>query len=97
MSYQGWLNYETWAAYSWIANDEKLYNYCRDVAISDESLPVKMALIEARLDEEFPCLLPLGLPSDILSHALSEISWREVVRGLQDVIETYDEEGDLIC
>ena len=30
--YHGWTNYPTWAAYTWITNDERSYNYFTEIA-----------------------------------------------------------------
>lgn len=86
--YNGWSNYETWAVYLWIENEEATYHHWRAVAhevrgehkkkrdqVIALALLVKDTFEEAQPEVE-------GVWADLLSGALSEVSWQEIAESL---------------
>jgi hypothetical protein len=95
-TYNGWTNYETWAAKLWMDNDQGSYSYWQDAAIDAwedteadgtfthaENASIVLA---RRLQDEHEEANPLAhdstLWSDLLSAALSEVNWDEIAKAL---------------
>lgn len=89
--YNGWNNYETWAAKLWMDNDHGTY--------LDVTAKAAEIVEEAREDETEPDAyafgdwlkdysdgnlpeLPASLASDLLRSAFSEIDWTEIAESL---------------
>ena len=73
MSYNGWENYETWAANLWLG--ESFYEMSRNYAKGQE-YELSQALKD--LVEEFSPQMKNSLYSDLLTAAMSEINWLEI-------------------
>lgn len=87
MNYNGWPNYETWCAFSWLSNDSKIYNdigrfidkkslYCRRV--EDIVYSLSLAL---KSDYEYihnPLVDEANMYSDLLNSSLQEIDWLRI-------------------
>jgi hypothetical protein len=105
--YNGWKNYETWAACLWLDNDEGTYSYWRAAAREAyrdaESGPhltrrqaARADLADRLRDEIEESAPPLdGLSADLLHAALSEIDWYEIAESYLDDVGP-DEETESI-
>ncbi len=107
-TYNGWTNYETWAAKLWMDNDQGSYSYWQDAAqevwddteadgtfTHTENATITLA---RRLKDEFEEANPLAndssVWSDLLSAAISEINWDEIAKSLIEDGDFEDEEED---
>lgn len=80
-THNGWTNYETWAAYNWLSNDEESYRECRRLCrfCSDyESAEnLRRYVVEGLPD------LENGLAADLLNASVSEINWSELAMAMK--------------
>ena len=102
--YNGYTNYETWVTSLWMDNEpvtneflfllanrepayrssalelvdkaEDLEDYVRDILLGDSSTDLKL---EHRH----------GLGTDLLTHAMEEVNWREIIESHVEIIEKY--------
>ena len=96
-TYNGWTNYETWAAKLWLDNDEGQYNYwrerVRDILLNPRPSDILTVEQTARYDladelkrehEENAPVLGASVFSDLLNAALSEVNWSEIAESMLD-------------
>lgn len=98
--YNGWTNYETWAANLWLTNDDGTDSLCREMAADEyqnaeaedykerreEATQPLAEALKAMIEENSPEVT--GLYADLLNAALSEIDWYEIAEHfLEDVGE----------
>lgn len=100
MSYNGYKNYETWDVSLWLDNEERLYNYwlrrARNLLGANEGYEdgenYALGLLAKQIEEEIEELNPVdgnSVYSDLLTHALGVVEWREVAASF---IETAKEQ-----
>lgn len=92
--YNGWTNYETWLAYTWISNEDSSNRYWQERARElneengndvDETERQLAEYLEIWLNDEIVEVLPEdGLLNDLLTSAASEIDWREIAEHIAD-------------
>ena len=103
--YNGWNNYETWAAKLWL--DNEAWSYTEVTERAKETYSDDIEEYEARYSfqswlknyvEEMMPELPASLASDLLSAALSEIDWYEIAQAyLADAKESLEPYTCGIC
>jgi hypothetical protein len=79
--YSGWTNYETWLANLWITNDEGIYNWARETIEASET-PVTD--LECFVTDNMLPESEASFAQDLISAAMSEINWAEIVESLRD-------------
>lgn len=82
-TYNGWTNYETWCVNLWLSNDQGSYNATREIVAEGEDYEAAERLKEWVAAEGFPLKEP-SLYSDLLTGALSEVNWLEVVKAFRE-------------
>lgn len=102
--YNGWTNYETWAAKLWMDNDQGSYLHWKEAAQDawDNATADKICTREERArfnladalkqqhEDDAPDL-GSSVWADLLNAALSEINWDEIARAM---IEDVDKASD---
>jgi hypothetical protein len=90
MSYNGWKNYETWCVSLWLDNDPNTHAELLELVQVDEDeedrekeLWLRAQMLEKWVEEMNP-VSEASLWSDLLSAALSEVDWAEIVENHQD-------------
>ena len=82
--YNGWANYETWATFSWITNDEHNYaeiqGWIEDGQTEEELVENLRALLAAGQPETEPSLY-----ADLLDKAMSRINHTDIVNALLEL------------
>ena len=94
--YNGYANYETWDVALWIDNDEYSQNYWTDTALdilssasdSDGAMYELATRLESELTdlESIGIVIPNCMYSDLLTHALGMVDWREIADNMIDAI-----------
>lgn len=100
-TYNGWSNYETWVVNLWIDNDQGSQERWAERAvellqgaIDDETTDPKAEALSTLADEleadhgEFTPELS-GVFSDLLTHALGRVDWREIAEHYIADIDVY--------
>ena len=99
--YNGWSNYETWAAALWMDNEEGAQAYwreqaeeCMQDAIDADESDIRAAAtsaLEDRIKAEHEDAMPelQGVYADLLGAALGAIDYREIARNLLSAIEIF--------
>ena len=104
-TYNGWMNWETWAVNIWIENDEGTQGYWADRAQClleqhlrnqrEEGAAEEAAVFDLadEMQEQHEDALPelTGFAADLLDAAMSEVNWREIARAL---VEAAKEEAN---
>ena len=80
--YNGWKNWETWNAFTWLSNDEGTQRRCesldRELELGDAAQALRDMLTEP-VDDMGP-----SWHTDVLLHALSAVDWIELAMGFRD-------------
>lgn len=104
--YNGWRNYETWAANLHITNDQGSVNYWEDAAreaideaTNDRTFTRRenaLFALRDRLKQEYEEGVPFveGMYEDLLWAALKAINWQEIARHMIDAAWTADDDKD---
>lgn len=74
----GWSNFQTWAVYTNLTNDERSHRQAVDAARSGAGAVRRLVEDMVELLDHSP------LAADLLSSALDEVDWDEVTRALVD-------------
>ena len=90
--HKGWKNYETWAVWSWLGNDEGLDERFMAIAQNPDSLYERTSQVEEwlRLDrnaEEHDIELSgslVGMYTDLVCAALDNVDWRSLVEQVDE-------------
>jgi hypothetical protein len=97
-TYNGWMNYETWAVKLWMDNEESSQAYWREVTrevielnkVAGTPGDTRYALADCLRDaHEEDAADALGRANatvftDLLNAALSEVNWHEIAQSLLD-------------
>lgn len=83
MSYNGWTNHATWLVNAWTDGDDEIVRISSDIGASmyDRAQALKEYVQETYLEDTDT---KAGLVADLLSSALSDVNWRELVEHYED-------------
>jgi hypothetical protein len=98
MSYNGWVNYETWVTALWLDNEQSSYTDWRERAQSafenaeGDRENAGYALAQELKDEisNSSDIPESGLFADLVNAALSEVDWDEIAKHLLDEVDASD-------
>jgi hypothetical protein len=79
-TYNGWPNYETWAAHLWLTNDEGTYETAREVAATGDRDAFRDFVYDVAYGYQDD--VPASLGSDFINAALSAVDYGEVIAAL---------------
>jgi hypothetical protein len=92
MTYNGWSNFETWAVFTWLGNEERSYRYWHEATTSawydaaddppfTRSEVARRALadrLRLEVDDANPLADQATLFTDLLGAALGAVDWGEI-------------------
>jgi len=81
--YNGWSNYETWAAKLWIDNDQGSQEYWSETARMCDNVHDLTFKLEQHHWERMPDL-PNGIYWDLLLSSLRVVDWYEIALALKE-------------
>lgn len=93
--YNGWSNYATWAVHQWLTNDPAIRDKVNQVVhgrVPDERLSewveneMWQELLEVNEDD-----VPHCLGSDLLTWAIGQVNWQELVTALKESEDALEE------
>lgn len=84
MAYNGWKNRETWAANLWLTNDEASYQEVEEIIRRADSQYDAAQALKDMVEDANPLQGKASLFSDLLTGALSEVDWLEVIKSWTD-------------
>ncbi len=80
LTYNGWVNRETWLISLWLNNDEYNYRLLIDILELDISVDDKAKRLQELVEDQMYSLeLGANIFSDLLSTSLSKVDWLEVI------------------
>jgi hypothetical protein len=85
--YNGWKNYETWAVFTWLSNDQDTYNHAVEIVRQEDAdeTPYPNVKLREFVEELFwGDETPANLQTDLLMNALDDVDWDAVVRAFRD-------------
>ena len=77
--YNGWTNYQTWAANLWLTSEEWVER-AKEVDLYDLAAEIKEAVTE----DAMYILTEANLISDLLGHAIDSINYYELAEGFKE-------------
>ena len=99
MTYNGWVNYPTWAVHLWISNEEALWDTALALAedertyFSSSPWHGRDSLKEWVLNELVPDL-GASMASDILGWAFEQVDWAEVFDAITEALPELEDDDE---
>ena len=85
LTYNGWVNRETWLINLWLNNDEHNYKLLSDILELNISSNNKAKKLQELVEDQMYDLdLRANLFSDLLATSLSKVDWLEVIKSNLD-------------
>jgi hypothetical protein len=85
LTYNGWVNRETWLISLWLNNDEYNYRLLTDILELNLSSSNKAKKLQELVEDQMYDLdLRANLFSDLLATSLSKVDWLEVIKSNLD-------------
>ncbi len=85
LTYNGWVNRETWLINLWLNNDEHNYRLLTDILELNLSSSNKAKKLQELVEDQMYDLdLRANLFSDLLATSLSKVDWLEVIKSNLD-------------
>jgi len=80
LTYNGWVNRETWLISLWLNNDEYNYRLLSEILEMNISVSDKAERLQELVEDQMYDLdLGANLFSDLLSTSLTRVDWSEVI------------------
>ena len=80
LTYNGWVNRETWLISLWLNNDEYNYQLLSEILELNVSSSIKAERLQELVEDQMYDLeLGANIFSDLLSTSLSKVDWLEVI------------------
>ena len=80
LTYNSWVNRETWLISLWLNNDEYNYQLLSEILELNVSSSIKVERLQELVEDQIYDLeLGANLFSDLLSTSLSKVDWLEVI------------------
>lgn len=91
-TYNGWCNYETWNVNLWLDNEQGSYEEKRDIIRRASSKHKAAQALRDYVEETMPDL-GANMWADLLSAAMSEVDWDEIVDAEWDELHEENEDA----
>ena len=82
--YNGYSNYQTWNVALWLDNEPGEYSYVRDMAVELEKASRLADWLKDYVEEINPLNDTANMFSDLMSHALANVNWYEIAKGIME-------------
>ena len=82
--YNGYSNYQTWNVALWLDNEPGEYSYVRDTAVRLEKTSRFADWLKDYVEEINPLNENASMFSDLMSHALANVNWYEIAKGIME-------------
>lgn len=89
--FNGWTNWETWCVNLWLDNDQGTQSEVSEIVANATNRYVAADRVKEFTNEcvfGFGDEVPATLATDLVSGALSEVNWEEIVDGVRGGQET---------
>lgn len=82
--FNGWSNYETWAVYVWMENEEMNYRYLMELVEDARTETSPAAYLASKIKETVEDGRPEtgGLYKDLLTNAIESVDYYEIAESL---------------
>lgn len=108
--YNGWVNYPTWAVYTWLSSTENSYNFWHETAQEIYTASKYNGNAEWKISERAryyfenflkqwaECNEPLikGMDLDLYNWAIGHVEWLEIANAFLEEVEGYETTGKVL-
>ena len=81
--YNGYTNYQTWCVYNWLTNNKEVNEVVIETIAEAENREDELR----NLVEDMTIEAKAGLSTDLLTDALDEVNWTELVNSFKEEVD----------